>query len=573
MAISGRSGTRLWSHTVDPAFTTIRRRFGVKPATPVQGRQVSIVAIVDGTVWRGLDPATGRPRYGPIDMGFEPVRPLQYADLDGDSEPDVIALGPGPTGKSQSLSAFSIATGRPLWAVTVNAAYETPYDNTTAAPWPLVVDVNGDGRSEIVVPDSGALDPRNGYRAARMLDGSTGEPRWTRPMRPDTKADDGLLHIVDAPDLDRDGFRDLVTTSIFIGRQPATSSQGGPGEPERVYVDALSGKDGRPLWWWHVEIPTDQFTFVATPRWWGRGADGWPLLAVPIGGRHPQFGHIRRGSPSELYPSMVHMLEASTGREVHTLTGFENTEVADLDGDGLPDLWGEYQGDLRAFRGQGPETWRALGAFYPAHDSPYLRPHPSRPAADFDGDGIGDTLSAGVHAPGDTPSQATGSRTAIARSGRDGHLLWKAELDARRGCFDRDRGENYNLTSFPLPAGDLDGDGAPDVIVQENTRQPPAQALKRPATLPLMVLSGRTGRPLWIAGPLPLDFEAHGFSHVYWAEPRNVEANAPPDLLVRHNSPFLRASPTPPPPNSPAQDRLGADLGPHRTRRLGCSPR
>ena len=61
-----------------------------------------------------------------------------------------------------------------LWAVTVNAAYETPYDNTTAAPWPLVVDLDGDGRSEIVVPDTGALDPKNGYRGVRMLDGSSG---------------------------------------------------------------------------------------------------------------------------------------------------------------------------------------------------------------------------------------------------------------------------------------------------------------------------------------------------------------------------------------------------------------
>ena len=81
-----------------------------------------------------------------------------------------------------------------------------------------------------------------------------------------------------------------------------------------------------------------------------------------------------------------------------------------------------------------------------------------------------------------------------------------------------------------------------------------------------MLLSGRTGRPLWIAGPLPLDFEAHGYSQIHWAKPQVVEPNAAPDVLVRHDSPFLAASPTPPPPNSPAQDRLARVSG--RTGRI-----
>ncbi len=164
------------------------------------------------------------------------------------------------------------------------------------------------------------------------------------------------------------------------------------------------------------------------------------------------------------------------------------------------------------------------------------------------------------------PSQANGSRTAIARSGRDGRLLWKAELGLRRGWFERDRAENYVLSSSPMPAGDLDGDGTPDVIVQENNREPPARVLRSPATLPLLVLSGRTGRPAWVAGPLPLEFEAHGYSEVHWAIPRIIEPGTAPDLLVRHASPFSRASATPPPPNTLTQDRLARVSG--RTGRI-----
>ena len=162
-------------------------------------------------------------------------------------------------------------------------------------------------------------------------------------------------------------------------------------------------------------------------------------------------------------------------------------------------------------------------------------------------------MTTSLTAPDDSPGREAGSRTALARSGRDGRLIWKSALDVRRSWFDRDSRDTYDLTSYPLPAGDLDGDGTPDVIVCENAEQLPLQSLRRPATLPLLLLSGRTGRPLWTAGPLPLGFEAHGDSKIRWAVPRVVEPGAPPDVLVSHDSPFLAAGPTPPPSSSPVQ--------------------
>ena len=126
VAISGRSGRWLWSHPIDPAFTTswsppvrdnARRRW-------CRAGESSMVAILDGDgMVAGLDPATGRPRSGPIDLGFEPVRPLQYADLDGDGEPEILALGSGPGPRQQTLAAFSPGTGRQLWTATVESAF------------------------------------------------------------------------------------------------------------------------------------------------------------------------------------------------------------------------------------------------------------------------------------------------------------------------------------------------------------------------------------------------------------------------------------------------------------------
>ncbi len=554
VAISGKTGHWIWSRPLDRGFVKIVGDWG-QPAGVAIGRGGPIVGILVGPKWTGLDGATGRPRSDPIDLGFEPVRPLQYADLDGDGEPEILALGPGTTGSSQSLDAIAIATGRKLWGVTVGARYQNPVDEMSQPSWPLVADLDGDGHPEIAVPDAGMLDPKNSFRGVRLIDGSTGRDRWTRPMRPQTRGSDGLIGIVDAPDLDRDGVRDLVTTSFFLGRNPSKPNLHGPGETERLYVDALSGKDGHPLWWWHTDRPSDRFTYVGRPLWWGRGPDGWPFLAVPVDIENPRFS-FQSDPPSSTDPAKVFILRASTGREVESIRHFRKVHADDLDGDGLNDLWGEshvqYRSDLRAFRGEAPEAWRSLGLFRPASSWS----DEFRPAADLDGDGIGDVLMSIVRAPGPTPGQAQGTRIAMARSGADGRLLWKSDLGLRRGWFDPDIGESYTLEAFPMPEGDLDGDGTPEVLVREQAQEPPARVLRYPATFPLTVLSGRTGRPFWLAGPLPTGFEAHGYTLVHWAALKSVEPGAPADLFVRHDSPFRAASSSPPPWNAPRQERL-----------------
>lgn len=564
-AISGRTGRWLWSFSVDPAFTTIKAQFWDKPAAVVHGRRSSIVAILDGTRWLALEPSTGRPKGNPVDLGFEPVRPLQYADLDGDGEPEIVALGPGSMSKQQSLVGFSSASGRPLWNAAVAAAYSSqslPF----LAEWPWLMDLDGDGRTEVVVPDAGPMPPTAGFRGMKMIDGISGQTRWVRPMRPETTADDLLNHILEAPDLDGDGVRDLIAVSKFDGRNPPATRSEKRSEPERAYADALSGRDGRLLWSWHADLAEGKYTYLWEPRWWGLGPDGWPMLAVSLGGQNPrQPGGA--GFSGNFHPATVHILEASTGRERHRVVGMNRIDVADLDGDGLLDLWGDTDGQLRAFRGELPEKWRTLARFSPAAKWDPMSGLSSNPqAVDLDSDGIGDTLFAGLSLSGNSASGPRGSRTAIARSGRDGRLLWKTVLDPPRFWLDRDPARSYGMAAFPLPAGDLDGDGTADVIVQKNEYDEPA-ITREPASLPIRALSGRTGRPLWSAGPLPLAFEAHGDSTVVWFAPHTIGPKAAPDLLVLHRSPFLKAGSTPAPRSGgTAQDRLARVSG--RTGRI-----
>ncbi len=172
-----------------------------------------------------------------------PVRPVQHADLDGDGEPEVIAAGAWAVGAQRTLRFLdqerTLALGADGgWRATTNKERGVPLGDL-----PLAVDLDGDGRCEIVVSDAGAMPPLDGYRGVRLLDGVTGTTRWAAAATGDFRKR-WAGGRAGAPDLDGDGVRELIAVSLFDGRDPPAS----PRDPDerRVYVDALSGKE-RPL--------------------------------------------------------------------------------------------------------------------------------------------------------------------------------------------------------------------------------------------------------------------------------------------------------------------------------------
>ena len=534
VAVSGRSGKELWNHVIDQKPVALPAETLDRGITYLRQPAGPLVAVVDGSKWIGLDPATGRPKGPAIDLGFTPVQAVQHADLDGDGTMEILALEPGKGGEPLAtpiLTAFSTTTGKRLWAEKLMARF-MPQNGVRARGWLLAADVDGDGRAEVVVPDMSTRLPRDPwfYGGVRMLDGATGQTRWVQRLWPGNQsASDSLAHLLVAPDLDADGTSDLVVVSRFSGRKPHERFAGMPPEPTRVFVDALSGKDGRRLWEWHTEVGDWDSTPIWPVFWWGRGPDGWPMLAVPIGGlvpgiapKYPFFAPV---------PPVVHLLAAATGREAQSIDGLSRATTADLDGDGLADLWGSAGDKLRAFRALAPEAWRALGRL--------------QPAGDLDGDGMTDVLSNDLEPPHPNWGEKTDSRTALARSGRDGRILWRTRLDPWEDSFVRGEWtKSYTFHPLKLPGGDLDGDGAPDILF-ERAAAGPALNHQELATPTVQALSGRTGRLLWSARSTGLVPPSGSNSRFMWLHIERIDARAGdprglPDVLVIYEAFFRK---------------------------------
>jgi outer membrane protein assembly factor BamB len=262
------------------------------------------------------------------------------------------------------------------------------------------------------------------------------------------------LRLTVGPDLDRDGRREVFVAARLKEEQGFTAA-------------ALSGRDGRILWRSTPRASESDgpASGISLLRWWQTGSDGHPQLVIPY---QRSFGAGSAVSRPTLY-----VLETGTGRSKHVIPEFGDPRVADLDGDGVPDLYafrtnrkeevGTFESDTAGhvafLRGTPPELWRRFGT--------------GRPASDFDGDGLADVFLNHFDSRGRvTWWLGDGPRTINAVSGRTGELLWRATV-----------GTPYRV--LPLKA-DLDGDGHPDLLSTTLGGTPAVAAV-----------SGKTGKTLW----------------------------------------------------------------------------
>jgi tRNA A-37 threonylcarbamoyl transferase component Bud32/outer membrane protein assembly factor BamB len=484
-ALDAETGQTLWRRRLDWTEQMLMSNVSYAAAIWQQNAR-TIGAIACERRLFGFEMLTGQPAWPDRELDATPLV-VRFADLCGDGELGVLLLsdtplkaevGPNSSARAAStlfrLTALSPRLAAPLWERSLNGvAFPLQHDSGGMTSqdwdWPLVADLDGKGKPKIVVP---FVDRDARACGVDVLNGATGETCWQkrlasarsnwRPPQPE--------RMVLGPDLNGDGYREIFAVSYDQER-------------ERVYVDALSGHDGKLLWSnQQTTLGRSQPTILPL-RWWQPGSDGWPLLVVSPG-EQINFGGKARAI----------FLAASTGKSEHEATDIGTPEVFDVNGDGLPDLVffdsnrgpsGEYR--LRAIKGSPPVAWRLLGRLL-------------TPAQDFNGDGTTDLLSAD---------------SSVAISGRDGTTLWNSDSQ-----------QFAEATSRGLPEADLNGDGVPDVL------SAPTNSTARGQTANVVATSGRDGTRLWSSGTIFCDgygaYNASSFPHLAG---HILEAGKNPDVL------------------------------------------
>ena len=367
------------------------------------------------------------------------------------------------TGSAKKRTALRVALWdsawiKPIWQIDVAADWEwqIDFDEITRKlrKWPLIEDLDGDGVNEVILPADSAAST-DAWREVpkgkiQVLDIKTGKPKLVSESI--TNMAGQLNHFAVADDVDGDGIRDIAVVSQFAGPEVGRSDR----DATRlyIYVDVLSGKDGRQLRRMQsrpTEIEHGHRTNIKRIE----ELDGSLLVEVT---RSEHFD----GSRDQLL-----MFDLYRGRLASSTDRVQQPQLLDLDRNATRELVCWSAKDRSEIRSGG-----RLSAYRVSRDTSaqwkYLDQHLVG-VPDVDGDGIGDALQ--------IPPAPNGREIAMV-SGATGRSIWKHRYRA-----------SGTIHVYPAQS-DFDGDGSDDILVGQFSPQIKKQK-------PLGAISGRTGKKLW----------------------------------------------------------------------------
>ncbi len=453
-----------WSRAFEATTARTSEFVSTGSILPYDERENVHVLFQAGPNLVSLDRTTGMPIGQAVSLGHVPFQSPVLVELDGKPGKELIFLEdlhgridsttnpPTELKYRMRVVAWSLTGNRVLWEKNISA--HAPFTRTwrmEKPKWPVVMDLDGDGRAEVIVPDDTVLasSQEASQSSLIVLSGDLGKVLWKQGIR---HVDSQIERYCVGPDVNGDQYRDVLVASMS-------------GLPVRVHVDCLSGLNGATLWSSHAALESNESPesfYLDEPFVWDNHEDGWPQFVV----RLISTQNTQNGTEAFFFSS-------GTGQVLHKLLQADRFATADMDHDGNDDLAVtkyEVPGmgmagkcTTRFVRGSAGILWQILGA-------------PLETVSDLDGDHLEDLV-------------AVDHQSVTARSASTGRTIWRRLIFE---LWSKVHVHSQNHPTFPSKNDgpwDFDNDGTEDLLLEMESSGFPGS--------PLQAISGRTGNILW----------------------------------------------------------------------------